>query len=206
MAGIQQLTTSSRQPVAHLPDRIPARSERDARDRFLTFLSRTLQCLSSTTHWIVGPPQGRYSHLLADNVLVALLPNAPLAVPRNNGDILYFAPTITFRVVADDRVKRREFRTTTLGYIHVLAIDEQLTHPLFEWHWHDYLGPENHHVHVSAHGELGDLTSYHVPTGRTHVEGIVRFMIEELDVVPAHKGWDKVISDSETRFQRHRRR
>lgn len=194
--------------MAVLPKRIDARNRRDAKDRFLTFLSRTLSCLDERAQWTTGPVLSKYGGYLPEDALTAFVATGPIELERRGAPApLYFIPTLPFEIVKDDRVKRREFRVRTHGYIYVLAEDPTLERPMFEWHAHSYLGPPHPHVHVNgildATGEI--LRGWHLPTQRVSLEAVVRFLIEEFGIAAARQDWDAVLSDAEQRFMAHRR-
>jgi hypothetical protein len=51
-----------------------------------------------------------------------------------------------------------------------------------------------------------DLTLHklHLPTGRVSIEAVVRFLIEDLDVVPRRRDWSAVLDRHEEAFRRSR--
>jgi hypothetical protein len=64
---------------------------------------------------------------------------------------------------------------------------------VFAWHWHPTRTPQKPypHLHVrSEHRLLGlALKNLHMPTGRVSFEEVVRFLIDELRVVPTRTDW-----------------
>jgi hypothetical protein len=48
------------------------------------------------------------------------------------------------------------------------------------------------------------LKNLHIPTSRVSFEEIVRFLIEELRVIPTRDDWEDVIGETETRFREFR--
>jgi hypothetical protein len=48
------------------------------------------------------------------------------------------------------------------------------------------------------------LSKLHIPTGRVSFEEVVRFLVEELRVVPIRADWREIVADSEVRFREYR--
>lgn len=64
----------------------------------------------------------------------------------------------------------------------------------FAWHWHPTPRPD-YHLHVTAqHREVGDLSRLHVPAGPVSFAAVVRFLIDELDVLPLRADWASLLA------------
>jgi hypothetical protein len=60
--------------------------------------------------------------------------------------------------------------------------------------------------HVHAYGARDNLTLHklHLPTGRVSIEAVVRFLIEDLDVVSRRDDWRIILDRHEEAFRRSR--
>jgi hypothetical protein len=80
---------------------------------------------------------------------------------------------------------------------------------LLVYHWQpgaDYLGPDEHHLHVSAavraqvnavsRREI-DLDNLHLVTGPVTLAGIVRMLIEEFGIAPQRADWNDILHQEE---------
>jgi hypothetical protein len=77
------------------------------------------------------------------------------------------------------------------------------------WHWHPTTtrgDDKNRWPHLHAHGVRDTLTLHklHLPTGRVSIEAIVRFLIEDLGVIPRRPDWGRVLEQHEQAFRRTR--
>jgi hypothetical protein len=93
--------------------------------------------------------------------------------------------------------EQRLWTVGTAGWIYDLADSRDELISAFHWH------PENSgrvarpHVHVYGDHDTVDLHKLHFPTGRVSLEAVVRFLIEDLDVVPRRRDWDEVLDRHE---------
>jgi hypothetical protein len=75
------------------------------------------------------------------------------------------------------------------------------------FHWH----PENSgrvpwpHLHAFGVHESVDLDRLHPPTGRVSIESVVRFLIEDLGVLPRRADWPAILERNEHLFHERRR-
>jgi len=181
--------------------REPARTPREARERYVRYLQRSLSCLSNG-QWIVGrPPFPRSS----DEELALTLSEDPLRLRRRSqeGAVLLKAAQ-RFEVVPDDRFEG-EWKVATRGYLYDLAIEMpsgRVTRELASWHWHPP-GRARPHLHVYAEHPIPGVSfrRLHLPTGRVAFEEIVRLLIDELDVRPDRDDWEAVLGEPEARFR-----
>jgi hypothetical protein len=178
--------------------RVPARTKRDARKRYVRFLQLSLACVSQTAHFITGPrPIGG-----TDELALTTEPEK-IRLPRANQEPIYLTATQNFRFEPDPDFAK-EWKIKTDGYAYHVFVTEDEAGQLFAWHWH----PEiklGCHVHVGARqGKSRALYRLHVPSGRVAFEEVLRFLIVELDVETARKDWDGILSDSQARFEAFR--
>lgn len=168
-------------------------------------MALSLGCVASNAHWRTGPvPQGDSQSLPPQAQTLVTTP-FPVEVDSAALGTIALAPTQVFEVVPDDRVERREFRVHTLGYTYMVGTDPSFETALLQWHSHGYAGRPEPHVHVHSNDHpLGRLAKFHVPTGRVSFESIIRFLIQDLEVVPAQSRWSETLEDCERRFVKHR--
>ena len=99
---------------------------------------------------------------------------------------------------------QRLWRVRTAGWIYKLADSRDELIAAFHWH------PENSgrvarpHVHVHGDHDIVDLHKLHFPTGRVSIESVIRFVIEDLDVVPRRSDWERVLDGHEEVFRQER--
>jgi len=65
-----------------------------------------------------------------------------------------------------------------------------------DFHWHPAESGRVTSPHLHAYGRHGsvDLHKLHLPTGPLSVASVVRFLIEDLDVVPRRADWDRILA------------
>ena len=78
------------------------------------------------------------------------------------------------------------------GWVYDVLDDEGK--PILAFHWHPYAGRVTW-PHLHAHGvhESVELHKLHPPTGTITAGSIVRFLIEDLDVLPRRPDWQPVL-------------
>lgn len=87
----------------------------------------------------------------------------------------------------------------TSGWVYDLA--DSRDQPIVAFHWH----PENSgrvtrpHIHVSGVHETVELRKLHFPTGQVSLAAVLRFAIEDLNVVPRRSDWQALLDDGEGR-------
>jgi hypothetical protein len=97
--------------------------------------------------------------------------------------------------------------THTTEYIYEVSAESDGL--IAAWHWHPGSGrpgDEAHWPHLHAYGDRETLTLHklHLPTGRVSLEALVRFLIEDLSVVPRRDDWRTVLSRHEEAFRQVR--
>lgn len=183
--------------------REPAKTPAAALDRYLRILQLALSCLTDEAWLFSGKKDGELIRLVTDTRSIPL--------KRNKGPVaLELEPSQAFRVIPDERFKG-EYKVKTLAYIYsvrVAARRGKNRRDLVLWHWHPDRTPERSspHIHVAAdHRSSGAvIAKLHIPTGRVAFEEVVRFLVDELKVIPARTDWREVIGDCEARFRKYR--
>jgi hypothetical protein len=188
-------------------ERVPARSPHEAEDRYVNFISKSLQCVSDT-FWLRSPAlrgddEERVIHL------AGAAQGTPLRLRREDGSSVYFTALQNYRLVPDPRYEG-EWKTTTLQYNYSIwdrRDRDDAIKRLLSWHWHPGSGKSDEpHFHsydgVDVCGRA--RSGLHVPTGRVAFESVVLFLIDELDCQPLRDEWRKTINDALTVFVRFR--
>ena len=167
-------------------DRDPARSDAEAKARFLGVLNRSLSAVCRNSVWIVSPLAGGQF-----NAFTSPKPAIRLRVP--DGPDLYLRSTIRFQYVADDRFTRGERKVSTDLYAHTVGTSDSLKPQLYSWEWSTAQAP---HLHVRrGDPDYGGLGKLHLPTGRVFFEDVLRFLVTEHGVPPARDDWQDVLGE-----------
>ncbi len=175
--------------------REPARSDSDARRRYLGHLQRSLSCVSPSAVWCYGPSP-------RPGIFVTLSVPAVVELPRG-GEALYLRATQEFHY-GDHPEFPGERKVVTDAYAYTLSESADLTAELLAWHWQPE-GGQGPHMHVGrAHPRLGELGRLHVPSGRVALEEVLLFAIDDLGVVPARPDAAEVLDETLERFRRYR--
>ena len=173
---------------------MPGRNADEAFRSFLGPLERSLRCLTLTERFVARRPGIR--------TVVTFPSGVPIGL--SNGHVksdFYFVMSLE-TVPHDDR----QFRMSTRHYIYEVheVSPEMGRQQIVRWHWH----PESRsrvktpHLHLPAGAPYSQ--SVHVPTGRITFEDVVRFLIEELGVRPAHDDWSDVLNEQRDLHVAHR--
>ena len=177
--------------------REPARTDSEARRRYLGHLQRSLSCVSSSAVWRYGPSP-------RPGIFVTL--SVPPVVGLSRGSeaaALYLRATQEFHY--DDHPDFPGERKVVIdAYAYTLSESAELTAELLAWHWQpeDGQGP---HMHIGrAHPRLGELGRFHVPSGRVALEEVLRFAVDDLGVIPARPDAREVLDETLERFRRYR--
>jgi hypothetical protein len=182
-----------------------AESPEAAEERFLKFLQPALSCVSEA-RWVLPPPAESEPH----RVLVTS--ERPMTLERQRGlSEISFTAVQEFKVV-EDEVHEGEWKVQTLSYAYGVKVQSKKlkegdSDDVLIWHWHPYISEHpKPHVHPPiTHRLLGlELPKLHVPTGRVSFEDVVRFLIDELRVVPVRKDWSEVVDTTEAYFHEYR--
>jgi hypothetical protein len=125
---------------------------------------------------------------------------------RRNGQALRLELRHRY-AVSEAQGERGSWTVSTAEYIYEVA--DESDEVIAAWHWHPtsgQAGDEAHWPHLHAYGTRDTLTLHklHLPTGRVSIEAIVRFLIEDLDVVPGREDWRAVLDRHEDVFRQTR--
>jgi hypothetical protein len=71
-----------------------------------------------------------------------------------------------------------------------------------QFHWHPRVGVRYPHVNIRPSGSAAHLVDRHIPTGRTSIESVIRFLITELGAVPIRQNWREILDRNEAEFMR----
>jgi hypothetical protein len=185
--------------------REPAKSPAAARTRYVRFLQLSLSCLTKAVWFFTPGPPGRQ-----DDVVALVASEAPVRLQRSHGPSrLSPSPTQLFKIIPDERYEG-EYKAQTLAYIYTVHIEAGSSEDaeFVAWHWHPPTTPgrTEPHPHVHAEHRLSGLSMsrLHIPTGRVSFEQVVRFLVDDLEVVPPRHDWRDVIAESEERFRAFR--
>jgi hypothetical protein len=172
--------TSSSRVYVHLPGRTP----RAAIEDFIEPRRSILLCVSHSGFVPGGSqPGGPY---------VAFFLGRAVSLRRSRGfDPLLLRASIDYTIDAStDRAGWWEARTA--GWIY--DIQSAAGTPITAFHWHPSSGRVTW-PHLHAHGvhESVELHKLHPPTGHVTLSSIVRFLIEDLGVLPRRSDWRAVL-------------
>ncbi len=127
-------------------------------------------------------------------------------VTRRNGQSLKLEFVHGYRLT-QVQGERGLWTASTLEYIYEVA--DERDEPIAAFHWHPVsrlAGDEMRWPHVHAYGVRDNLTLHklHLPTGRVSIEAVVRFLIEDLDVIPRRDDWRTILDRHEEAFRQSR--
>jgi hypothetical protein len=125
---------------------------------------------------------------------------------RRSGQVLKLELFHRYTVVQAEG-DRGLWTTTTIEYVY--EVFDERDELIAAWHWHPTTveaGDEAHWPHVHAYGARETMTLHklHLPTARVSLEAVVRFLIEDLDVVPRRVDWRVVLGRHEDAFRQAR--
>lgn len=160
----------SRVPGSTPANRDPARTEAQAKSRFLDVLGRTLAAVHPHAVWNIAPrPDGSW--------IVFTVP-AVIELGCDGDERLFLRSTIRF-VYVDSEKYPREKKVSTLEYAHTVGRTPELKPQLYSWEWNS-AEPRYPHVHVRRgdpdHKGLGKL---HIATGRVFLETVLLFLADD---------------------------
>jgi hypothetical protein len=171
-------------------DRVPTRTDAQAKKRFLDFLGRSLSTVCRDAVWIVVPR--------GDGAFAAVT-NPPVIRLRRGEGHFYLRSTFEFIFADDDRFSSPERKVVTHGYAHTVGESDSLKPQLYSWEW-AAVEPTYPHIHLRrsdpAFEGLGKL---HIPTGRVFYEDVLRFLVQEHGVQLARSDWREVLSETHRR-------
>ncbi len=187
---------TSGDPVAQ-SQRQPARTEAEAKQRYLGYLRQSVRCIHPYVELRLGP-------LGAGFGLLPTLRPIPLT-PVGSGP-LWLTLDQHVEVIPDTRYPG-EFRCTTRSYYYGVfdTEDFDVADPIVAWHWNpaDKNWP-GAHVHLPVPDTFGRRNAgekLHIPTGpRVSIERVIRFLIQEKLAAHVDEAWETLLNDSQDRF------
>lgn len=178
---------SSRVPTSTPADREPARTDDQAKKRFLRVLSKSLSAVAKEPIWRIAP--------LEDGGFSAFTVPPVVPLKTSDGNRVFLRSTINFGYV-DHPKYEGERKVSTNFYAHTVGTTEELKPQLYSWEWNS-ANPTCPHVHVRrADPGYAGLGKLHIPTGRVFFEHVLLFVIEEHDVTPSRDDWHDVLGES----------
>lgn len=177
--------------------RDPARSEAEARRRYIHYLQISLSCVTASEILRPAQPDEREDSWR----LVSSTDPMRLATSAGPDMLLTFEQTFHH---GDHPKYPGESKVFTDAYSYRVRYTERPEDALFAWHWHPEIRPECH-IHIGApHATATDIHKKHVPAGRVAFEEVLVFLIDEMDVVPVRPTFREDLTDTLTRFETFR--
>lgn len=154
-----------------------------------------VSCVSDVVFYVA--PNGPDTHLLSCSVLGGFFP-----IGRRDGTRLF----IDINQEIDNPTQANGFKVSTRYYLYSVAdsnIDD-----LVGFHYNPELTDDPilyPHIHAYANQDPRfqplNLHRRHIPSGRVALEDVIRWLIDELEIVPARSDWDKVLADAREKFK-----
>jgi hypothetical protein len=99
---------------------------------------------------------------------------------------------------------RGPWTVSTTEYVYEVA--DESDEVIAAWHWHPTSGQGDDRAdwpHLHAYGSREKLTLHklHLVTGRVSIEAVVRFLVDDLDVVPLRDNWREIVERGEAAFR-----
>jgi hypothetical protein len=180
-----------------------ARTEHEARQRYVDFLSLPLNCITNA-QWVAHPPLVGPT---ASWTLTLARSGEPVRLRRDDDLPVYFRALQRFEPTQDGEA----WRMHTLEYKYEIwePQPDRTNKPIIEWHWHPnpITGEQmDYHVHVRASEAICGIASrrLHIPSERVAFESVVRFLIKDLGVRPRHEDWERRVDEALAAFNRFR--
>jgi len=178
---------------------LSGRTPHEAVRSFLAPLKAVLGCITSEGFVARGPRAAGIQQ-------VAQFQNGFAILIRGTGQTLSFELYHRY-VVRQVEGGRGPWTASTAEYIY--DVRNHHRNRIAAWHWHPSTrqgddqapGP---HIHAYGAHETLTLHKLHLPTGRVSIEAVVRFLIEDLDVVPLRDDWRAILDRHEERFRQVR--
>lgn len=173
---------------------------RDIADNFARPIQAALHCVTQAKLTTPVPNLG-------ERQILTFQHGEPVELRRHGDQArLFLQITLHYRVilVADEPRERESLRVVADGYMYSI-FDNRLREVLgFHWQPNPSSGTRAYpHLHIGSRViDTSDPTfgksfsSLHIPTGLIAVEDVVRFLIEEMQVIPLHDGWLQVVTEN----------
>ena len=139
----------------------------------------------------------------ADEQQTAHLQDGFAILSRRNGQTLSLELYHRY-VIREAEGDRGPWTASTVEYVY--EVSDESGELIATWHWHPstvQANDEAHWPHLHAYGARDALTLHklHLPTDRVSLEAVVRFLIEDLGVVPRRDDWDAILKRHEAAFK-----
>ncbi|HEX5199732.1 MAG TPA: hypothetical protein VFW27_07290 [Actinoplanes sp.] len=175
---------------------MPGKNPTDAFYAFQRPLQQDLSCI--TRDIVVTSPGGRHE---LDSVHSLSLAGGPILLTAEG---LQLDMGLQYEIIKTGETGKMAYRCTTRAYAYTFLNEED--NALYAWHWHPF--GNSSYVEPHAHPFSIDPRLLppraHFPTGRTSLEEVVRFAIDQLHVEVLRDDWDKVLALNEAKFELHR--
>jgi hypothetical protein len=166
---------------------MPGRNSREALQRFVEPLQRAVSCLTSSILLHTGASVSDTPHFLR-------LSDDPSMIGQDRRFTLQLR--LRYYMVRTEG-DREPWQVQTSEYAYTLSWGREPGENILAYHWHpDGRSPITFpHLHLYAGAQLGlqSLQNAHIPTGRVGTEAVIRFLIEELDVIPLRPDWRQIL-------------
>jgi hypothetical protein len=178
---------------------LAGRNAREAVANFLEPLKAVIGCITSEG-FVTRSPQR------TGDEQVAHFQDGFAILDRQSGQTLKLELVHRY-IVAEVEGERGPWAVRSTEYIYDIA--DEADEPIAAFHWHPLdaqAGDEMRWPHLHAYGTHPSLTLHrlHLPTGRVSIEAVVRFLIEDLQVVPRRDDWSAILDRHEEQFRRLR--
>jgi hypothetical protein len=178
---------------------LSGRTPQEAVNTFLTPLKAVLGCITREGVVARGPRR-------AGELQTAHFQGGSATLSQSNGQTLSLDLYHRY-IVREAEGDRGPWTASTIEYVY--DVRDQNGDKLAAWHWHPSVvrGDDRATVpHIHAYGTRDTLTLHklHLPTGRVSIEAIVRFLIEDLAVVPRREDWRAILDRHEDVFHQTR--
>lgn len=171
---------------------MPGRNAHQARQNFLGPIQQSVSCLSRAYITFIGKTPGE---------LEALRPSEdPIRLQSRNLGSLLLTLRVHYRIIQKEPGNWGA-RTTAYYY----TIDDEVGE-VISWQWHPETGNRHPHPHLHMTGQRTEK-GLHTPTGRVSIEAVIRYLIEELGVLPTseHRNdYGQVLDTCERNFIENR--
>lgn len=163
---------------------MPSRTPRGARLELAEPLQDILRCLTDDGFVAQGSQAG--------GPFVTFFQRRVVTLRRNDGlDPILLRLAIEY-TIHEASGRARWWEVSIVGWVYEIL--NSAGRPIFAFHWHPSSGRVTW-PHLHAHGThaFGELHKLHPPTGPVTRSSVVRFLIDDLDVLPRRTDWRAVL-------------
>jgi len=105
--------------------------------------------------------------------------------------------------VTEEEGERGPWKVSTTAYYYGIHDNQQSE--ILSYHWHPRTERQDPHLHLESGSKVTHfLRGVHLPTGRVSLEEVLSFLIEELNVKPLRLDWARVLSSTQSQYERFR--